>query len=420
MPGGWQDDHPAAGMLDAEFRSWDDPSVDWEAFDRVVIRSTWDYTDRVQEFLAWCALVGPHRLRNPPDLVAFNADKRYLGQLSVATVPTRFLALGDPLPRLEGEVVVKPNISAGARDTGRFGPAAHRAARELISRIQASGRVALIQPYMAAVDERGETALVFFGGELSHVLRKRAVLDRDEVAPVTPGEHGVAVAMLQEDLVAAGEADDAERALARRVLGEISHRFGAPLYARVDLVTGPDGEPALLELEAIEPNLYLATSPGASERLVAAVQASGLIDSHLELTAGGAVRQAVGVGEASEGGETSATREERRVALDLVEVRLGDIEHVHDGGLIARRSAQGTQPIDLALNVRGERARHEGCELRLSGLVAESLVGSGKALVTACADRVALREELRLRERRRCRARSRCCAFTAATATHND
>jgi hypothetical protein len=273
MPGGWQDDHPAARMLNAEFRSWDDPSVDWEAFDRVVIRSTWDYTGRVQEFLSWCALVGPQRLRNPPDLVAFNSDKRYLGQLSVATVPTRFVAPGDSLPGLEGEVVVKPNISAGARDTGRFGPAAHGAAHALISSIQASGRVALIQPYMAAVDERGETALVFFGGELSHVLHKRAVLDRDEVAPVTPGELGVAVAMPEDDLVAAGEADATERALARRVLDEISERFGAPLYARVDLVTGPDGKPTLLELEAIEPNFYLATSPGASERLAAAVQA---------------------------------------------------------------------------------------------------------------------------------------------------
>jgi hypothetical protein len=273
MPGGWEDDHLAARMLNAEFWPWDDASVDWEAFDRVVIRSTWDYTGRVEEFLAWCARVGPHRLRNPPDLVAFNADKRYLGRLSVATVPTRFVAPGDSLPRLEGEVVVKPNISAGARDTGRFGPAAHTAACALIARIQASGRVALIQPYMAAVDEHGETALVFLAGELSHVLRKRAVLDRDEVAPVAEGELGVAIAMLQEDLVVAGEADAAERALAQRVLGEISERFGTPLYARVDLLTGPDGEPALLELEAIEPNLYLATSPGASERLVAAVEA---------------------------------------------------------------------------------------------------------------------------------------------------
>ena len=273
MPDGWDDDHLAANMLEAEFRCWDDTSVDWEGFDRVVIRSAWDYTSRAQEFLAWCERVGPRRLRNRPDLVAFNADKRYLGELSSATVPTTFVAAGEPLPQLRGEVVVKPNISAGARDTGRFGLAAHAQARALIGRILQSGRVALVQPYMAAVHERGETALVYLAGELSHVLRKGAVLDRDEVAPVETGRLGVAKAMLREDLVVAGEADADERAFAQRVLGEICGAFGTPLYARVDLVRAPDGEPLLLELEAIEPNLYLATAPGASARMAAAVRA---------------------------------------------------------------------------------------------------------------------------------------------------
>jgi hypothetical protein len=274
MPDGWDDDQPAARILNAEYRSWDDPGVDWEAYDRVVIRSTWDYTGRLNEFLAWCSRVGQQRLRNPPDLVAFNADKRYLGQLSLPTVPTSYVAPGDPPPALAGEIVVKPNVSAGARDTGRFGPAAHGVARALIKEIHDSGRVALVQPYMTTVHERGETALVFLAGELSHVLRKRAVLGPDEVAPVVEGELRVAKAMLQDDLVVAGEADAAERELARRVLAEISERFGTPLYARVDLVRDGAGQPALLELEAIEPALYLATSPGAAGRLAAAVQAN--------------------------------------------------------------------------------------------------------------------------------------------------
>jgi hypothetical protein len=239
-----------------------------------VIRSAWDYTTRAGEFLAWCAAVGPRRLRNAPDLVAFNADKRYLAELPVPTVPTAFVGPTEPMPSLEGEIVVKPNISAGARDTGRFGAAAHDEARALIVRIQASGRVALVQPYLASVDLRGETALVFLAGELSHVLRKRAVLDRDEVAPLAEGQHAPALAMLREDLVGPGVADDPERALAGRVLSEISKRFGVPLYARVDLVWGADGEPLLLELEAIEPLLYLTGSPGAAQRLADAVLAS--------------------------------------------------------------------------------------------------------------------------------------------------
>jgi len=275
LPDGWHDDHLAGSLLGATYHAWDDTSVDWSAFDRVVIRSAWDYTTRVAEFLAWSEAVGPERLRNAPRLVAFNADKRYLAELSVPTVPTVFLGpLHAPAAPLEGEVVVKPNISAGARDTGRFRPPAHRAAQALIARIHASGRVALVQPYMTAVDVRGETALVFLAGRLSHVLRKQAVLAPDEVAPLAEGENASAVAMLREDLVTPGEADAAERALAHRVIEEISARFGTPLYARVDLVGDSQGRPALLELEVIEPELYLAASPGASHRMAAAVRAS--------------------------------------------------------------------------------------------------------------------------------------------------
>ncbi len=273
MPEGWTDDHAPAALLGAEFRTWSDPAVDWEAYDRVVLRSTWDYTQRPDEFLAWCHAVGRQRLRNSPGLIAFNADKRYLAQLTAPTVPTIFVAPGDPLPALDGEVVVKPNVSAGARDTGRFGPATHGDAVALIERIRASGRVALLQPYLDAVDEHGETALVFIAGQLSHVGRKRAILRPDEVAPLAAGRQAPAAAMLEDDLVVAGTADAAEQALAQRILAEISGRFGTPLYARVDLVRGHGGEPLLLELEVTEPVLYLGTSPGASERFAAAVLA---------------------------------------------------------------------------------------------------------------------------------------------------
>jgi hypothetical protein len=274
MPDGSPDDRPAARLLGAEFVVWDDARVDWEAFDRVVLRSVWDYTSRVEEFLAWCTAVGPQRLRNQPDLVAFNADKRYLGDLAAPTVPTTFVAPGEALAELAGEVVVKPNVSAGARNTGRFGADRHEEARALVERIHASGKVALVQPYLASIDERGETALVFLGGELSHALTKRPVLREQGVAPVAPGELEVAAAMLEEDLVLAGSADAAQEALARQVVAEISARFGPPLYARVDLVAGEDGPPVLMELELIEPSLYLEAAPGSSERLAAAVRSS--------------------------------------------------------------------------------------------------------------------------------------------------
>ena len=271
---GRDDEAMVASLLAAEHRCWDDPGVDWESYDRVVIRSTWDYTERVGEFLAWCDAVGPQRLRNRPDLVAFNADKRYLLELGVETVPTVFVGPGEPLQGLDGEIVVKPNISAGARDTGRFGPAVHGMARTLIKRIQNSGRVALVQPYLSSVDQRGETALVFLGGELSHVLRKRAVLAPDEIAPRADGALAPAAAMLREDLVTLGAAEPGELALAQRVMGAVSKRFDTPLYARVDLVTDTEGRPLLLELEVIEPALYLDQSPGAPQRLANAIKSS--------------------------------------------------------------------------------------------------------------------------------------------------
>jgi hypothetical protein len=273
MPDGYPDDHETARALSAEWRSWDDESVDWERYDRVVIRSTWNYTSRVYDFVSWCPRVGPERLRNPPELVAFNVDKRYLVALEAPSVPMQLLAPGEGVPELRGEVVVKPNVSSGARNTGRFGPATHELAAELVRRIQASGRTALVQPYMESVDRHGEVALVFLGGALSHVLRKQALLRPDEVAPATDGELGVAQAMLREDLVVAGRCEERERAFAQRVLDEVAERFGPPLYARIDLVWGERGEPLLLELEAVEPDLYLRLVPGASRRFAEAVLA---------------------------------------------------------------------------------------------------------------------------------------------------
>jgi hypothetical protein len=130
----------------------------------------------------------------------------------------------------------------------------------------------MVQPYLAAVDDRGETALVFVAGELSHVLRKRAVLAPDEVAPARDDEIGAAQVMYDADLVRAGDATSAERQLAGAIVAAVTERFGAePLYARVDLLAGPDGAPTLLELELVEPALYLAEAPGAAERLAAAI-----------------------------------------------------------------------------------------------------------------------------------------------------
>jgi glutathione synthase/RimK-type ligase-like ATP-grasp enzyme len=264
----------ASSGVHAQTISWDDPEVSWTSFDAVVIRSTWDYARRRDEFLAWADHVDG-RLHNAPALVRWNSDKRYLGELSEAghrVVDTVFVAPGDDMPKLDGEVVVKPNVSAGGRDTGRFRPAVHDQARSLIEAIQASGRVAMVQVYQPAVDTIGETAVLCIDGQPVHTLRKLAVLRPDEVAPVRDDAVGAAEVMYDPGLVTPTEATDAELAYAQDLVAWVADRFDyMPLYARVDLIPGNDGEPTLMELEAIEPNFYLDQVPSTTDVVANAI-----------------------------------------------------------------------------------------------------------------------------------------------------
>ena len=254
--------------------AWDDPAVAWEGFDLVVARSPWDYTWRHDEFIAWAERVGS-QLENAPAVIRWNSDKRYLADLDqagVPVVPTAYVAPGEQPPPIDREVVVKPAVSGGARDTGRFGPNSAAAASALIERITGEGRTAMVQPYLSGVAS-GETAVVMIAGEVSHVLRKRALLEPDEVAPVRRDDPlGVAEAMYDPELVLASTATEDELRLAHEVLAAVQCRFDTtPLIARVDMLRGAGGSPILLELEAIEPNLYLDEAPGTAERLADAV-----------------------------------------------------------------------------------------------------------------------------------------------------
>jgi len=278
LPPEFLDDERLAAALrergvEVERIPWDEPGADWEAFDAVVIRSTWDYAKRRDEFIAWAERIGP-RLHNSPALVRWNSDKRYLRDLAEAgfpVVPTTFVEPGDPVPELEGEVVVKPNVSAGAIDAGRFSPAKHDEAREHIRAIQASGRAALVQPYQRSVEVAGETAVVCLDGKVSHPLHKRAILAPDQVAYAREGAIA-AEAMFDPGLVTAGCASADELELAQAAIDWVAERFGyVPLYARVDMIPDATGRPMVIELEALEPNLYLDQVEGAAERVTDAI-----------------------------------------------------------------------------------------------------------------------------------------------------
>lgn len=272
LPGGEADDQPTAKLLNAEFVVWNDPTVDWDRYDHVVVRSTWDYTRYRDEFVEWARSIGS-RLSNPAELIAFNSDKAYLGVLDAPTVPTTFVVPGSTPPELTGEVVVKPTVSAGGRDTGRFDSDHHDEARKLIERIGASGRVAMIQPYLEGVDAEGETAAVYLGGDFAYALHKKPVL-RGQGEPVLQdagGDAAYAAIMDDEDLVTPGSISDLQRSLADDVMGQLTAKFGTPLYTRVDMVPGPNG-PVVMEIEAVEPSLYMALVPGAAEKFAEAIQ----------------------------------------------------------------------------------------------------------------------------------------------------
>jgi glutathione synthase/RimK-type ligase-like ATP-grasp enzyme len=257
----------------ATFAVWDDPAVDWDAFDLVVVRSTWDYQGRRDAFLAWARRVGP-RLVNAPEVLAWNTDKRYLHELldaGLPVVPTALVAPGEAFTAPAGEYVVKPTVSAGSRDTARYGGDSGvapeqdaRRAATLVEAIHASGRTAMVQPYVASVDERGETATLFFGGTFSHAIHKGPLLRRGE-DPTTD--------VFAAETIEPRAATDAERAVAQRVVDWTTERFGGtpPAYARVDLVEAADGRPVLLELELTEPSLFFAHAPDGPSRFADAV-----------------------------------------------------------------------------------------------------------------------------------------------------
>lgn len=266
LPTGYLEDE-LRELLGARWARWDDPGVDWAAFDLVVVRSTWDYQHDLPGFLAWAARVP--RLVNPASVLAWNTDKHYLAAVAAAglpVVPTTFLAPGDALPaELPGELVLKPTVSAGSRDTGRFRPQADRAAAAaLLGSIHASGRTAMLQPFLPSVDARGESALFYAGGAFSHAVNKAAIL--------VPGA-AAALDTAADPPIAPLTPTPAERKLADRTVAWLQERLGPLAYARIDLLAGPDGAPVVLELELTEPCLYLPYAPGAAERFAGTFRA---------------------------------------------------------------------------------------------------------------------------------------------------
>ena len=248
---------------------WTDDREDWGAADLVVVRCTWDYARRRDAFLAWADRVAAATtLLNPPGLLRWTTDKAYLAELAAAgvpVVPSLFLDDVADHDLLDVEHVVKPSVSAGSLDTLRVAAGDREASLAQVRAILATGRTALVQPYLDQVDEHGETALVHLDGRFSHAMRKAAILTPDRGDPAD--DEGLFV---QEEMSARTASAD-ELALGERVLDIVGARGeGTPLYCRVDLLPTDDG-PLVLEVELAEPSLFLEHVAGSADRLAEAV-----------------------------------------------------------------------------------------------------------------------------------------------------
>ena len=245
----------------ARMAGWNDPAEDWSAAVPTLIRSTWDYIHDLPRFLAWAervANVAP--LWNPLWVLQQNVHKRYLVALAERGIPTVPTALVERAARTSiaeltrtrhwTRLMVKPAVGASSYGARRFEAHEHAAAQQHLDALLARGDV-LVQPYLESVEGHGERALVWIDGELTHAVRKNPRF--------AAGHESVSAAI-------AIEAD--ERELALRALAPYAQQI---LYARVDVARAADGKPRVMELELVEPSLFLRQCPASSERLVAAL-----------------------------------------------------------------------------------------------------------------------------------------------------
>ncbi|MEO5818417.1 MAG: hypothetical protein ABIT20_24310 [Gemmatimonadaceae bacterium] len=255
-----------ADGVHAEAAIWTDDTVNWEKYSAVVIRSTWDYHLRLDEFLAWLDRLEGLRVQvyNAPSLVRWNTEKGYLRDLAtrgVAIVPTRWVERGASTPLAEvvretgwSSVVVKPAVSASAHQTWRVAPAGVAAREDEFAAMVASGRV-LVQPFLDVIQTDGEWSVLFYGDEYSHSVLKRAKRGDFRVQST----HGGTADVIEP---APHVVDQAQQAL--EAAGQAS------LYARVDGCVA-DGQFVLMELELIEPDLFLRAHADAPSRLASAL-----------------------------------------------------------------------------------------------------------------------------------------------------
>ncbi len=256
----------AAKGLRAAMFPWDGPGARHPDARISVIRSTWNYHHALPDFLSWVDAESTRApLYNRADVLRWNTDKAYLAELGASglgVVPTAYVERGssqelEPIMKERGwtDVVVKPRVSGGSFATTRHALTDLRGG-ELAQ--AAESRALMVQPYVKAVDGRGERSYVFIGGEVTHAIRK---------SPRLAG---------QEESVTPAPLDETDVAFANRVMAFATAKFGEKsLYARVDVARDENDAPVVMELEMVEPSLFFVHSEPALEKLATEIARRG-------------------------------------------------------------------------------------------------------------------------------------------------
>ncbi len=266
--------------VDPRVRVWNDPNVNWDDAGLVVVRSVVDYAQDRDKFLAWARSL--KRILNHTDVLEWNSDKHYLVQLAnrgLPTIPTTWLSAERGYTKHQvhsrfpasGDFVVKPAVSSGVRDIGRYSSSsipARQAAMAQVMDLLAEGRDVMIQRYQESIETQGERSLMFFNGVISHAVDKAAMLSP---ASLTDG-------IIRQVEVSTHAATDEELRWGEEIRGVIHQyvreRMGRDeqfLYNRVDLVPDGKGSFVVMEVSLVDAQLYLDTSPIAMSNFADAI-----------------------------------------------------------------------------------------------------------------------------------------------------
>lgn len=253
----------AARGVTLDVRVWDDPDLSTAVCDVALIRSCWDYPERSAEFLAALTRMEARgvRVMNAPAIIRWNARKDYLIGVERAGVPVIPTLWADALDARgvakafdafeTAELVLKPQVGAGSRNTLRL----QRNAWSEADLMRGPAGPAMLQPYLPSIETIGERSLIYFNGAFSHAVRKLPA----------PGQWFANALDARFEVWAP---DDAARAVAAQALSALPLKA---VYARIDLVQGHTGDWLVIEIEAIEPYLFLRFAPEGAARLIDAV-----------------------------------------------------------------------------------------------------------------------------------------------------